>query len=75
MGALALEGTTFAAGVTTVIEGITSVATFFWSLFGDFLGMLLANHLIAFPILLAVLCTAVLLVVKLVRKFGIKSRN
>lgn len=65
----------FSAGVTTVVSGLTSVANFFWGLFGDFLGMILSNYLIAFPILLAVLCTAVLLVVKLVRKFGIKSRN
>ena len=72
---LTLEATAFTTGVTTVIQGITDVATFFWGLFSDFLGMMLANYLIAFPILLAVLCTAVLLVVKLVRKFGLKSRN
>lgn len=72
---LALEGSAFSTGVTTVISGISSVATFFWGLFSDFLGMMLDNYLIAFPILLAVLCTAVLLVVKLIRKFGLKSRN
>ena len=64
----------FSAGVTTIISGLTSVATFFWGLFGDFLSMILSNYLIAFPILFTILCICVVLVVKLVRKFGLKSR-
>lgn len=70
-----METSTMLAGVTSIFESITSVGTFVWGLFGDFLTMILSNALIAVPVLFSVLAGAIAIVYKLIRKFGVKGKR
>lgn len=70
-----MDTSTFVTGVTGIITSIGSVATFVWSLFSDFLGMILETPLIAFPVLFGVLAGAVAIVIKMTRNFGVKGKR
>lgn len=58
-----------------IILGLASVGDFIWSIFGELLSMILETPLIAFPVVLSILCGSILLVVKLIRKFGVKGKH
>ena len=66
---------TFTAGVTAIITSLTTVATWVWSLFSDFLTMIIQNPLIAFPILFAVLAGGVGVVLRMIKKFGVRGKR
>lgn len=66
---------TFTSGITGIITSITTVSTWVWGLFSDFLGMIIANPLIAFPILFAILAGGVGVVLKMVKKFGVRGKR
>lgn len=70
-----MEGSTMITTLTGIIESLGTVSTFVWGLFSDFLTMILENALIAFPVLFAVLAGAVFMVIKIVRKFGVKGKR
>ncbi len=59
----------------TIVTDMGTANTFIWSLFGDVLSMIMDNALIAIPVLLSVLCGAILLVVRIIRKFGVKGKR
>lgn len=59
----------------TIISSIASVSDFIWSVFSSILGMILETPLIAFPVVLSIVCGSVLLVIKLIRKFGVKGKH
>lgn len=64
-----------ATGIGTVITDMGSVNTFVWGLFQKFLTMIIENPLIAFPVLFALLAAAVLIAVKVVRRFGVRGKR
>ena len=64
-----------ATGVGTIITDMGSVNTFVWGLFQKFLTMIIENPLIAFPVLFALLAAAVLIAVKVVRRFGVRGKR
>ena len=66
---------TLASNVTGIVTSMGTANTFLWSLFEDFLNMIMSNALIAIPVLLAVLCGAIGVVVKIIRRFGVKGRR
>ena len=70
-----LDAISFTDGVTGIITSITTVANWVWSLFSDLLTMIIQNPLIAFPVLFAVLAGGVAVVLKMVRKFGLKGKR
>ncbi len=70
-----MEGSTLLTGITNIITNLGTVGTFIWGLFGTFLEMILENALIAFPVMFAVLAGCVMLVVKLIRRFGVKGKR
>ena len=70
-----MEGNAMLTTLTGIIESLGTVGTFVWGLFADFLTMILDNALIAFPVLFAVLAGAVFMVIKIVRKFGVKGKR
>lgn len=70
-----LDATSFTDGVTGIISSVTTVANWVWSLFSDLLTMIIQNPLIAFPVLFAVLAGGVAVVLKMVRKFGLKGKR
>ena len=66
---------TLASNVPGMVTRMGPANTFLWSLFEDFLTMIMSNALIAIPVLLAVLCGAIGVVIKIIRRFGVKGRR
>lgn len=66
---------TLASNVTGIVTSMGTANTFLWSLFEDFLNMIMSNALIAIPVLLAVLCGAIGVVIRIIRRFGVKGRR
>lgn len=64
-----------ATGVGTIITDMGTVNTFVWGLFQKFLTMIIENPLIAFPVLFALLAAAILIAVKVVRRFGVRGKR
>ena len=64
-----------AAGVGTIITDMGTVNTFVWGLFQKFLTMIIDNPLIAFPVLFALLAAAIMIAVKVVRRFGVRGKR
>ena len=64
-----------ASGVGTIITDMGTVNTFVWGLFQKFLTMIIENPLIAFPVLFALLAAAILIAVKVVRRFGVRGKR
>ena len=64
-----------ATGIGTIITDMGSVNTFVWGLFQKFLTMIIENPLIAFPVLFALLAAAILIAVKVVRRFGVRGKR
>lgn len=65
----------FTEGVTGIITDMGSVSTFIWSLFSEFLNLFVEYPLIAYPVLFAILGGATALVIRIVRKFGVRGRT
>lgn len=64
-----------ANGVGTIITDMGTVNTFVWGLFQKFLTMIIENPLIAFPVLFGLLAAAILIAVKVVRRFGVRGKR
>lgn len=63
------------ASLTTIASGIATVATWFWGIFSDLIGIITSNDLILWPVVFAIVAGAVLMAIKVVRKFGLKGRR
>ena len=68
-----MEG--LAAGIATLIENIGTANAFIWSLFNKFLTMIMSDPLIAFPVLFSVLAGALYMVLRIIRKFGVRGKR
>ena len=62
------------ATITAVLSALTSVTSMFWGLFTPFLSMITGHGLILWPVLVAVTAATVGLLVRVVKKFGVKGR-
>jgi len=51
-----------------------TIYTFIIGLFGDFVGVITGNILLLFPVAMALLAGAIMLVFKIIRKLGIRHR-
>lgn len=69
-----MSGDSMLTALSSVITAIGQANTFLWGLFSDFLTMILNNALIAFPVLFVVLTGAIGVVVRVLRKFGVKGK-
>ena len=63
------------AALTDIVNGITSVSTWFWGLFEDFLDMITSNSLLLWAVAFAIVAGSVGLIVKVVRRFGVKGHK
>lgn len=63
------------AALTDIVSGIGSVSTWFWGLFQDFLDMIVSNSLLLWAVAFAIVAGSVGLLVKVVRKFGVKGHK
>lgn len=65
----------FAEGVTQITTDLGTANGFIWSLFSDFLGLFVQYPLIAFPVLFGLLAGGIALVIRLVKRFGVRGRT
>lgn len=63
------------ASLTDIVSGIGSVSTWFWDLFSDFLDMITSNSLLLWAVAFAIVAGSVGLIIKVVRKFGVKGHR
>ena len=63
------------AVLTDIVSGIGSVSTWYWGLFQDFLDMIVSNSLLLWAVAFAIVAGSVGLLVKVVRKFGVKGHR
>lgn len=63
------------AALTDIVTGIGSVSTWFWGLFQDFLDMITSNSLLLWAVAFAIVAGSVGLMIKVVRKFGVKGHK
>lgn len=70
-----MEGGLSIANITDLIGFITEAIAFIWGLFGDFISEITANPLLVFMVVLAIVCGAIGLVIKIVKAFGLKGRR
>lgn len=63
------------ATLDTLISGIKEAVTWIFGLFGNFVNTISSNDLLLYPVLLAMVIAAVTLVIKILRKFGLRSRR
>ena len=70
-----MDTSTLASGVSGIVTSMGTANTFIWGLFGDFLEMIMTNPLIAIPVLLAVLTGAISVVIRIIRRFGVKGKR
>ena len=63
------------ASLTDVITGLGTVSTWFWLRFTDLIDLIAGNSLLLWAVILAIVAGATGLILKVVRKFGIKGRR
>ena len=63
------------APLTELIGGIKAAVAWIFSLFSKFITIISTNDLLLYPVLLAIVISAVALAIKIVRKFGMKSKR
>lgn len=63
------------ASLTDIVSGIGSVSTWFWGLFTDFIEMIQSNSLLLWSVAFAIVAGSVYMLVKVVRKFGLKAHK
>lgn len=63
------------AALDTLITGIKSAIAWIFSLFARIVSTISSNDLLLYPVLLCMVIAAVTLAIRIVRKFGMKSRR
>lgn len=63
------------ADLSNIVSGISSVSTWFWGLFTDFIEMIATNDLLLWSVLFAIVAGSIGVAIKVVRKFGIKGHR
>lgn len=61
--------------MSSIISGVGAASTWFFGLFKDMIDMIVANNLLLWSVLLAIVCGSVGLGIKVIRKFGLKGRR
>ena len=63
------------AALTDVVSWLGSVGTWFWSLFSSFYNVVISNPLLLWVVLAAIVFMAIGLVIKVLKKFGLRGRR
>lgn len=63
------------ADLSTLISGIQSAMTWIFGLFTTVVDTIASNDLLLYPVLLCMVIAAVGLVIKIVKKFGLRPRR
>lgn len=68
-----MEG--FTTGLTSLLDGITSAATWIWSIFSQLIDVVMSNALFALPVLFGLAVGGIGLAIKVVKKFGMRGKK
>ncbi len=63
------------ADMSSIISGVGSASTWFFGLFADMINMITSNNLLLFSVLFAIVAGTIGLVIKVIRRFGLKGRR
>lgn len=61
--------------LANVASNITSIGTWFFGLFEDFFGIIADNPILLWSLILTVVSAGIMMVVKVLRKFGLKGKR
>lgn len=61
--------------LTTLLDGISSAATWIWSIFGSLVEVVMSNPLFYLPVLFALASGGIMLAVKIVKSFGMRGKG
>lgn len=64
-----------ATSAASIVTEAGSVMSFVWGLFGQLLGVVTSNALIAIPVLMAILIGGIGIAMKVVRRFGVRGKR
>ena len=70
-----MESSALLNGIKSILDSVGTANTFLWGLFGKLLSMIMENPLIALPVLFAVLAGSISVVIKVIRKFGVRGKR
>lgn len=60
---------------TDIISGLGTVSTWFWARFTDLIDLIVANPLLLWSVVFAIVAGSVGVIMKVVKRFGIKGRR
>ena len=63
------------ATFTDILAGLASITPWFWGRFTDLIDLITNNSLLLWSVVMAIVAGSVGLILKVVRKFGIKGRR
>jgi len=63
------------ATFTDIIAGLQMVSAWFWLRFTDIIDLIAGNSLLLWSVVMAIVAGSVGLIMKVVRKFGVKGRR
>lgn len=63
------------ASLDNLISGIKSAMAWLFSLFGKFVDTISSNDLLLYPVLFCIVIAAIGLVIRVVKKFGLRPRR
>lgn len=70
-----VAGPSSLADLSTLISGIKEAVAWIFGLFSTVIDTIASNSLLLYPVLFALVMGGIALVVKIIRKFGLKSRR
>lgn len=63
------------ASLTTIADGISTVANWFWGIFTDLINTIATNSLMLWVVIFAIVAGAVGGALRVIRRFGLKGRR
>jgi len=63
------------AALTDILAGLGTISPWFWGLFTGLVDLIAGNSLLLWSVILAMVAGTIGLVLKVVRKFGVKGRR
>ena len=70
-----MKGVFSMADLSSIVSGIGDVSTWFWGRFTDFLGIITSNSLILWAVIFSVVAASIYGLLKVIRRFGVKTKR
>lgn len=70
-----MDGSVTLASLANIATALTAAATWFWGVFTDLIDTIASNDLLLWPVIFAIAAGVIGLVIKVIRRFGLKGRR